>query len=70
MSEIQELDVYITADGTVRVEVRGVKGPACLGITAPLEEALGGEIVQRDLTAEHDEAPESTGLTDLLTQKA
>ncbi|MBP7867268.1 MAG: DUF2997 domain-containing protein [Acidobacteria bacterium] len=70
MSEIQELDVYINPDGTVRIEVRGAKGQGCLGITAPLEEALGGEVVHRELTAEYDEAPEYDGLSDPLTQKA
>lgn len=70
MSEIQELDVYIDLDGTVRVEVHGVKGPGCLGITAPLEEALGGEVLSRETTAEHDEAPEYNDLSDPLTQNA
>ena len=70
MSEIQEVDVFIAADGSVRLEVRGVKGPACLGLTAPLEEALGGEVQQRETTAEHDEEPDRDGLADILTQRA
>lgn len=52
--EIQEVEVVIEADGTVRVDVRGVRGPACLEITGPLEQALG-TVLRRELKPEHDE---------------
>lgn len=52
--EIQEVEIVIEPDGRVRVDVRGVKGPACLAITGPLEQALGGA-VERSLKPEHDE---------------
>ncbi len=58
MSEIQELDVFLGPDGSVRVEVRGVRGPACLALTGGLESALGGAVVARELTAEHDQQAE------------
>ena len=57
MTEIQELDVHISADGRLSVEVRGVKGAACLEITKTLEEALGGEIIERRKTYEFDQQP-------------
>lgn len=54
--EIQEIDVYIDKDGQVRIEVRGVQGGACLGLTADLEKALGGQIQSREMTPEAQEA--------------
>jgi hypothetical protein len=56
MMEIQEIDVIIDKDGQVKIEVRGVKGPACLDLTKELEAALGGEVVDRQMTAEASEA--------------
>jgi hypothetical protein len=44
--------VVIAPDGTVRIEVRGVNGPACLAATADLEAALGGQVVSREMTSE------------------
>src|SRR5262249_29060563 len=34
--ELQEIDVFIENDGKVRIEVRGVKGGACLDLTRNL----------------------------------
>jgi len=51
---IEEIDVYIAPDGEVRIEVRCVPGTNCQTITAPLEQALGGDIVSRELTADAD----------------
>ena len=58
--EIEEIDVYIEKDGRVRVQVRGVKGDSCLALTAPLEQALGGQVESREMTSEaHEEASEN-----------
>ncbi len=57
--KIEEIEVTIDAHGRVSVHVRGVKGKACLSLTEALEEALGGEIVQREMTAEVHETPAS-----------
>jgi len=54
--ELQEIDVIIEKDGQVRIEVRGVKGESCLDLTAALEQALGGQIESREMTAESYEA--------------
>jgi len=35
--------------------LRGVKGTSCLDITAALEQALGGQIAEREMTAESHE---------------
>ena len=50
--ELHEVDVFIDADGEVRVEVRGMPGGSCLVATAALEAALGAEVVSRELTPE------------------
>lgn len=52
MGEIQEIDVYVRPDGTVRVEVRGVKGQKCLDLTKGIEELLGAQITEREQTDE------------------
>ena len=57
MSELQEIDVTITQEGRLSVEIRGVKGPKCLELTKALEEALGGEILERRKTYEFDQQP-------------
>jgi hypothetical protein len=49
---VQEIDVYIDKTGQVRLEVRGIAGGACLTVTAPLEKALGGEVIAREMTSE------------------
>jgi hypothetical protein len=50
--QLQEIDVYIDANGEVRVEVRGMLDESCLVVTGGLEAALGGEVVSREMTAE------------------
>jgi hypothetical protein len=54
--EVQEIDVQIDKDGKVQIHVRGVKGEACLALTADLERALGGVVVSRESTPEAFEA--------------
>ena len=58
MMELQEIDVFIDADGKVKVEIQGVKGNKCLGITKAMEELLGGEVLDRNFTDEFNEAPQ------------
>ncbi len=53
--ETQEIDVYVQPDGTVKIEVRGVKGQKCLALTEGLEKALGGQVTNREHTPEFDE---------------
>jgi len=50
--ELEEIQVIIEKDGHVRIEVRGVKGQACLELTEELEQALGGQIETREMTPE------------------
>jgi len=50
--DLQEIEVFIDKDGQMRVQVRGVKGDACLDLTRSLEEALGGQVIAREMTPE------------------
>ena len=52
--EIQEVDVFVAPDGTVKLQVRGVQGGSCLSLTEGLEKLLGGEITSREMTPEAD----------------
>lgn len=55
--QLEEIEVLIEKDGRVRIQVRGVKGEACLDLTQALEQALGGEIEERRMTPEAYETP-------------
>lgn len=61
--EIQEVQVDIAADGDVQLSVRGVKGPGCLALTKAVEEKLGGQVVLRELSAEHEEEADLADLS-------
>lgn len=59
--DIQEIEVFIEKDGRVRIEVRGVNGMQCLDLTQGLEEALGGEVENREMRPEaYDNVQEQT----------
>ena len=67
--ELQEIEVFIEKDGSVRSEVRGCKGPACLDLTRDLEQALGGQVLDRQMTAESQETTEQAVDQQWLTGK-
>lgn len=52
----ERIRVMIKEDGTVSLEVEGVKGKGCLAATEELEEALG-IVTKRDKTKEYHERP-------------
>ena len=54
--EVQEIEVTIDENGQVQIHVTGIKGDACLDITRPLEQALGGQLT-RTMTPEAMEEP-------------
>ncbi len=51
----QELEITITPQGDVRIEVIGVKGKSCVDLTKPLEDALGSEVESRTYTSTYYE---------------
>jgi len=50
--QLQEINVFIDKDGQVKLEVQGVEGMTCVDLTKELEDLLGGEVLQRELTHE------------------
>jgi len=67
---IEEIEVVITKDGNVEIRVHGVKGLSCLNLTAPLEEALGGVVEVREMTAESMDTQNPLDVPPDLTTKA
>lgn len=64
--DVQEIEVTIDKNGQVHVQVRGVKGNACLDITRELEQALGNGIVERVMTSESLEQQQNIDQTQRL----
>ena len=54
----QDIEIVINAKGEVTFEVKGVKGGNCLAETKFLEQALGGDVVDQQKTAEFYEGSE------------
>ena len=59
----EELDIVIAEDGTVTIQVSGVKGKKCLDATAFLEEALG-DVEDREFTSEYYQEDEQSSRVD------
>ncbi len=53
MAERKELEITISPDGEVSVQVKCIKGQSCVDETKFLEEALGGKVESRELTSEY-----------------
>jgi hypothetical protein len=41
MAKKQEMEIVIAHDGTVTIDVYGIKGSSCLDLTKGIEESLG-----------------------------
>ena len=54
----QDIEIVINAKGEVTFQVKGVKGGSCLTETKFLEQALGGDVVDQQKTAEFYEGSE------------
>jgi Protein of unknown function (DUF2997) len=53
----REMVIQIAPDGSISLEVKGVKGGECIDFSKFLEEALG-DVIQREKTSEfYQEAP-------------
>lgn len=68
--ELHEIEVVIGPDGTTTVQVRGMAGTGCLDLTADLERALGGEVIERQLTAEAQAALHQDEVHDRLQRRS
>jgi hypothetical protein len=54
----QDIEIVISPTGEVTFTVKGVKGASCIDETKFLEDALGGEVVERQKTSEYYEQSE------------
>lgn len=61
MATRQEIEIVIAKDGKVSFQIKGVKGPRCLEETRFLEDALGGEVLEREKTGEFYEEGQGVG---------
>jgi hypothetical protein len=56
---IEEMDVFIKADGEVAYEVRGVKGKSCLNLVEGVKQDLGNEVLSQEATSEmYEQGPD------------
>jgi hypothetical protein len=62
------IKIQIDKAGKVSFTVEGVKGDACIAETKFLEEALGGEVISRETTAEYYEQGEVDQVTNRQNQ--
>jgi hypothetical protein len=65
MSRKQDIEIVINAKGEVTFQVKGVKGGSCMDETKFLEQALGGEVISQEKTAEFYE--QSDGYSSVWT---
>lgn len=61
MSQRKELEIEITPSGEVKVTVKCVPGQACIEETKFLEDALGNNIKDRQLTSDYYQPGVTTG---------
>lgn len=64
--ETHELDIEVRPDGTVKVHIRGAKGPSCMEYTKLFEQILNST-GEAERTSEYYEPP--TGVQIRLDQK-
>ena len=65
----RELEVTITPDGKVSMQVKCMSGSSCEDFTKFLEDALGGEIIDRQRTAEFYQQEETANKEELTVKK-
>lgn len=61
MAKKEELEITISNDGTVTINVQGAKGSSCLDLTKDLEEALG-MVVKREKKSSFYEENDKTSV--------
>ena len=62
------IKISIDKSGKVSFTVEGVKGEDCIAETKFLEDALGGQVTQRETTAEYYEQPDLSEVTNKQNQ--
>jgi hypothetical protein len=58
MPNSQEIELFISDDGELKVHIKGMKGPGCLKIMESLAKEVG-YLKEKELTSEYYEKPET-----------
>lgn len=66
MAGKQEIELFISDDGELKVHIKGLKGPSCLKALESLIKEIGSE-KERNLTSEYYESAKTKGKTGLRT---
>ena len=64
---MQEIEIVITSEGAIQLDVRGVVGSACLALTESLEQSLG-LLKARQFKGEYYQVVEAQGSQQWLQQ--
>ena len=62
MAGKQEVELFISDDGELKVHIKGMKGPGCLKVLEALTKGIGSE-KERALTSEYYESKKNMNTT-------
>lgn len=62
MAGKQEIELFISDDGDLKVHIKGMKGPGCLKVLEALTSEIGSE-KERTLTGEYYASAKNTNTT-------
>ncbi|HAH19287.1 MAG: hypothetical protein A2Y00_06965 [Omnitrophica WOR_2 bacterium GWF2_43_52] len=68
MAGKQEIELFISDDGELKVHIKGMKGPGCLKVLETLAKEIGSE-KGRTLTSEYYESTKNTNTTSTKLKK-
>jgi hypothetical protein len=51
--KLEQIDVTIGTDGKIHLQTSGFSGSVCLEATKELEELLGNQVIDRNMTADY-----------------
>lgn len=61
--DVQEVEIFVETNGVIHIETKGVRGSACLDLTAEIEKVLGGRVQSREMKQDmHEEDPQAVRL--------
>ncbi len=64
MKNTQEIEVYISGDGELKIHIKGIKGPSCTKVLDELVKDIG-EVTGKEATAEYYEKPQTGNTTNI-----
>jgi len=61
MADKQEVELFISEEGELKVHIKGIKGPSCLKTLDGIIKEIG-ELKNKELSSEYYEKPKTQGL--------